>query len=146
MADDIVATLSAGAMSANWLDRLPDDYRPAARALSDALAAEIEIDAVLGVGGMGAVLAGHEKSLDRRVAVKLLSPALADDPVARERFLREAQAAAAVQHPHVVTVFRVGQAGANHRYVCWRQHARWDGCHQPCVLLRTHPSGRSKRG
>ena len=100
-------------MSANWLDRLPDDYRPAARALSDALAAEIEIDAVLGVGGMGAVLAGHEKSLDRRVAVKLLSPALADDPVARERFLREAQAAAAVQHPHVVTVFRVGQAGAS---------------------------------
>lgn len=58
---------------------------------------------------MGAVLAGDEPALARRVAVKLLSPELADDRSAVERFLREAQLAATVAHPHVVPIYRVGR-------------------------------------
>ena len=56
-----------------------------------------EIAGVIGEGGMGVVLKGHEPSLNRYVAIKVLSPHLASNGAARQRFSREAQAAAAVQ-------------------------------------------------
>jgi CHASE2 domain-containing sensor protein/class 3 adenylate cyclase/predicted Ser/Thr protein kinase len=65
------------------------------------------IDRVLGQGGMGAVYLAHDPELDRRVAIKLLHPALSANPDNRARLLREAQAMARVHHPHVVTVHDV---------------------------------------
>ncbi len=62
---------------------------------------------VVGCGGMGIVLKAHDTKLDRLVAVKVLSPQLAAHANARKRFLREARAAAAVSHDHVVTIFAV---------------------------------------
>jgi eukaryotic-like serine/threonine-protein kinase len=62
----------------------------------------------LGAGGMGLVRAAHDEVLHREVAVKLLADNLAADPEARERFLREARAAARIHDPHVVTVYDVG--------------------------------------
>ncbi len=70
-----------------------------------------ELIAVLGQGGMGIVFKARETSLDRVVAVKVLSPKFAVDPSARERFLREARAAAAVNHPNVVTIHAVSDSG-----------------------------------
>lgn len=61
----------------------------------------------LGRGGMGVVFAGWEEALDRPVAVKFLKPSLAADAAFRERFTREARAAAAVIHPNVVTILAV---------------------------------------
>ncbi len=61
----------------------------------------------LGRGGMGVVFKAHDPQLQRIVAVKILSPELARLPTARQRFLREARAAAAISHPHVVTIFAV---------------------------------------
>jgi tetratricopeptide (TPR) repeat protein len=58
---------------------------------------------------MGVVLKAHDPSLNRIVAVKLLAPALAADPLARRRFLREARAAAAVCHEHVVNIHAVAE-------------------------------------
>ncbi len=68
-----------------------------------------ELGAVLGSGGMGVVRRARDRSLDREVAVKLLADNLAADPVARERFLREARAAARISDPHVVAVHDVGE-------------------------------------
>jgi eukaryotic-like serine/threonine-protein kinase len=62
----------------------------------------------LGAGGMGVVRTAHDEVLHREVAVKLLADNLAADPEARERFLREARAAARIHDPHVVAVYDVG--------------------------------------
>lgn len=66
-----------------------------------------EVLNVIGRGGMGIVLRALDPKLNRIVAVKVLAPELAANPSARKRFLREAQAAAAVSHPHVVTIHAV---------------------------------------
>jgi serine/threonine-protein kinase len=64
---------------------------------------------VLGSGGMGCVYLAEDEVLHRRVAVKLLLPHHADDPRFVERFRREARAAAALSHPHVVAVYDLGE-------------------------------------
>src|SRR5262249_54878553 len=64
---------------------------------------------VLGVGGMGVVFHGEDVQVRRPVALKALLPALAADAAARERFLREARAAAAVKNDHVITIYQVSE-------------------------------------
>ena len=61
-----------------------------------------EVLEVIGRGGMGIVLRAFDEKLHRVVAIKVMAPALAANATARKRFLREAQAAAAVRHDHVV--------------------------------------------
>ncbi len=68
-----------------------------------------EVIETIGFGGMGVVLRAHDSKLNRTVAVKVLAPEFAVNPTARKRFLREAQAAAAVNHPHVITIYAVEQ-------------------------------------
>jgi serine/threonine protein kinase len=70
-----------------------------------------EILDAIGHGGMGTVLKARDTKLERLVAVKVLDPALASSHAARARFLREARAAAAVQHDHVVTIHAVDDSG-----------------------------------
>jgi serine/threonine protein kinase len=64
----------------------------------------------LGEGGMGIVFAGEDPVLKRRVALKVMGPRLANDARSRLRFLREAQAAAAIDHPNVVPIYQVGDS------------------------------------
>jgi serine/threonine protein kinase len=66
-----------------------------------------EVTQLIGQGGMGLVFKALDMSLNRYVALKILAPDLASDPVSRERFAREAKAAAAVHHKHVVTIHSV---------------------------------------
>jgi tRNA A-37 threonylcarbamoyl transferase component Bud32 len=66
-----------------------------------------EVTAVVGWGGMGVVLRAFDATLRRTVALKVIAPRLASNPTARKRFLREAQAAAAIRHEHVVTIHAV---------------------------------------
>jgi eukaryotic-like serine/threonine-protein kinase len=67
------------------------------------------IQAPLGAGGMGEVYLAEDTRLRRRVALKILPPDLADD-AARKRLLREARAAATLEHPNICTVYEVGEA------------------------------------
>ena len=67
----------------------------------------------IGSGGMAVVFRAWDERLDRRVALKILAPALAADEAFRRRFIREAKAAAAVDDPHIIPVFETGEvAGA----------------------------------
>ena len=64
---------------------------------------------LLGAGGMALVYRGYDRELARPVAVKLLADNLAGDPAFRQRFLREARAAARLSHPNVVQIYDVGE-------------------------------------
>ncbi|HEY1377436.1 MAG TPA: serine/threonine-protein kinase, partial [Gemmataceae bacterium] len=64
---------------------------------------------VLGRGGMGVVFEAEDPRLGRKVALKVMTRAAAQKPGARERFLREARAAAAVDHDHITPIFQVGE-------------------------------------
>jgi hypothetical protein len=69
-----------------------------------------EVLRVLGKGGFGIVLEALDEKLQRRVAIKVLGPQLAGNATARQRFVREARAAAAVRDPHVVQIYDVGES------------------------------------
>jgi len=74
------------------------------------LDARYELGHRIGGGGMAEVVEAYDRKLDRRVAVKLLREGTGD-PRAHERFVREAQMAANLVHPNVVTIFDVGEIG-----------------------------------
>lgn len=65
------------------------------------------VESVVGQGGMGVVLKARDPSLQRYLAVKLLSPMLAGTGAARQRFFREARAAATIVHPNIVPIYAV---------------------------------------
>ena len=65
---------------------------------------------LLGRGGMGEVWRAHDTATDRTVAIKLLPAHFSDDEDFQRRFRREAQAAAAVRHEHVITIHSVREA------------------------------------
>jgi ABC-type branched-subunit amino acid transport system substrate-binding protein/tRNA A-37 threonylcarbamoyl transferase component Bud32 len=68
------------------------------------------IEAVLGRGGMGIVYLAEDLRLKRKVALKLLSPALAEDERFRERLLAESELAASLDHPNIVPIYQAGEA------------------------------------
>jgi serine/threonine protein kinase len=78
----------------------------------DRIAGKYRVLRMLGAGGMGCVLAAEHMVLRTRVAIKLLLPQAAGIPGATERFLREAQAAAALRSEHVARVVDVGSTDA----------------------------------
>jgi tRNA A-37 threonylcarbamoyl transferase component Bud32 len=71
---------------------------------------DYRVESMIGRGGMSAVYLAEDVPLRRRVALKLLAPALAEDAAFRERFLEESQLAASLDHPNVVPIYEAGQA------------------------------------
>jgi serine/threonine protein kinase/tetratricopeptide (TPR) repeat protein len=69
-----------------------------------------EISQLLGKGGMGEVYLAHDTLLDRSVAIKFLTEEMEGDPRARERFLREAKAAACLDHPFICQIHETGES------------------------------------
>ena len=72
-----------------------------------------DVSEIIGRGGMGVVYKGFDTELNRPVAIKVLAPHLAASGIARKRFAREAQAAAAVQHPNIVPIHSVNATAAD---------------------------------
>ena len=77
--------------------------------LSQALAAQYELEHEVGRGGMGIVYRARDRRLKRLVAIKLLPPELAFRAEIRTRFLREAETAAQLSHPNIVPIYTVGE-------------------------------------
>ena len=77
--------------------------------LSRGLGTGYELRELLGRGGFALVYAAVDLALKRDVAVKVLRPELAAEPVMRQRFRREAEAVARLRHPHIVPIYSVGE-------------------------------------
>ena len=92
-----------------------DDAQLHDNPLADRLAAVLEgayaLEGEIGRGGMGVVYVARDLALKRRVAIKVLPPELAYRAEIRTRFLREAQTAARLSHPHIVPIHAVGDEG-----------------------------------
>lgn len=86
----------------------PLDSQALAADLVQTLTPRFQVRERLGQGGMGVVYLGRDPSLKRDVAIKVLLPEFGAEEQARARFLREAQAAAAVSHPNIVNVYESG--------------------------------------
>ena len=70
-----------------------------------------EVISKLGEGGMGVVYKAKDPLIDRVVAIKKMTGTFAEDPEARERFLREARAVGKLQHPNIVSIYELGLEG-----------------------------------
>jgi TolB-like protein/Flp pilus assembly protein TadD len=81
-----------------------------ARGWSGSSVAHYRIFEQIGSGGMGLVFRAEDIRLLRTVALKFLPPSLTLDPLAKERFLKEAQAASALDHPNIATVHELGES------------------------------------
>jgi len=90
-------------------DRDADRTLPSDLSSVDTVVAHYRILKKIGAGGMGEVFLAQDTKLDRRVALKFLPPSLTDDADLRTRFLREARAAAQLDHPNIVTIHEVGE-------------------------------------
>src|SRR5258707_5454317 len=77
--------------------------------LQQALGQEFTVGPLLGQGGFAAVFRARDNGLNRDVAVKVLDVELSPSPTVAERFLREAQTVARLEHPHIVPIYKVGR-------------------------------------
>ena len=89
----------------------------AARSLEGQRIGLYQIEAWIGAGGMGEVYKALDTKLNRHVAIKVLLPAVADDPDRLARFTREAQVLASLNHPHIAQIHGLEDAGGVHALV-----------------------------
>src|SRR5215510_6627694 len=76
--------------------------------------AHYHVIAEIGRGGMGEVYEARDSRLDRRVALKFMRRDVTQDSVAVNRFMREARAASALNHPNIVTIYEIRETGKGH--------------------------------
>ncbi len=91
----------------------------------------------LGAGGMGEVYLAQHPRLPRREALKILRPEISTDATFRQRFIREADAIAALEHPHIVTVFDRGESEGR----LWIATQYVDGVDASRLLRDRYPAG-----
>jgi serine/threonine protein kinase len=91
------------------------DHPPAAQASSEYIG-EYQIVGKLGQGGMGVVYEAIQDKLNRRVALKVISAQAMENETYVKRFKREAQAAAALNHPHIIGVYDIGEDVDRHYF------------------------------
>jgi tRNA A-37 threonylcarbamoyl transferase component Bud32 len=87
------------------------DLEALQKRLQEALGPEFTVGPLLGQGGFAAVFRTRDNTLNRDVAVKVLDLELSPSPTVAERFLREAQTVARLEHPHIVPIYKVGRQG-----------------------------------
>jgi len=100
-----------GLMASPALDLMAGAIAADSEALIGGQFGPYRIEAHIGSGGMGEVYRATDTRLRRTVALKILPPHLAHDPYLRTRFDEEAQAVAAVRHPHICVLYDIGQEG-----------------------------------
>src|ERR1700689_2837225 len=99
-----------------------------------------EIQSLLGAGGMGEVYRAHDSRLNRTVAIKVLPPSFAADRDRLQRFAQEARAAAALNHPNILSIFDIGEERGARRAICRLGIARRrDPSRTPAERPAAHP-------
>lgn len=111
--EDSTSGLEEVTQESHRIRQVLDGLRPSDDSDSLGRIGGYEVTGVVGAGGMGVVLKAHDRSLDRIVAIKVMSPHLASSGSARKRFAREAKAAAAVLHPNVIAIHSVASEDAS---------------------------------
>lgn len=106
-------SLITGVFARDTTAEFPGSESTSTRAIAATEVGNFRLIEQIGCGGMGIVLKAHDKKLKRDVAIKVLAPHLAADAAAVQRFLREAQAAAAVRHDNVVAIHAVEEANGS---------------------------------
>src|SRR5579864_354299 len=94
-----------------------EETPPGAPRIGDVIADKYRVDRVLGIGGMGVVVAATHLAIGEPVAIKLLTPEAANSEEAVERFLREARAAVRIKSEHIVRVSDVGRLPGGAPYI-----------------------------
>jgi tRNA A-37 threonylcarbamoyl transferase component Bud32 len=123
----------------------PTDLAAIERELREALAPHIQITRLIGRGAMGAVFLARDPALKRDVVVKVLAPELAHDDIARKRFAREAETAAAVSHPNIVEIFHVGELPVSGTGYFVMRHVNGPTLADACPLGTQLPQARCRR-
>jgi serine/threonine protein kinase len=90
-------------------EELTPDRAATNKSLAGRLVGPYQILSLAGVGGMGEIYLAKDSRLDRRVALKLLSARFTGDETSLRRFVREAKAASALNHPNIITIHDIGQ-------------------------------------
>ena len=91
-----------------WVEMGEAEQRALDRRVGSLLRNQYRVEAVLGQGGMGTVYRGTQLSVNRPVAIKLISGPVAQNPEGVRRFRREAEAMAKLRHPNTVRLFEFG--------------------------------------
>jgi serine/threonine protein kinase len=119
----LLARLRGRDVAAGEVDRIiavstaePGETDDAPALTAGAVIGDFELEGELGRGGMGVVYKARQRSLNRRVALKVLPPALAADPTALARFRRETAALARCDHSSLVKILTSGSDGDRHYY------------------------------
>lgn len=97
------------AVDPTFITPVANSFEPPESAELDKLFPNLDVLELIGRGGMGAVYKARQQDLDRLVAVKILPREIQGDPTFGERFLREAQTLAKLNHPNIVAVYDFGQ-------------------------------------
>ena len=106
-----VDRMLAGCQEASWQSPTAELSAAVEQLSTGDTLAHFRIEARLGAGGMGVVYRAYDSKLRRQVALKVLPPEDLADPGCRRRLIREAQAASALNHPNIVTVYEIGSEG-----------------------------------
>ena len=116
---EVELLLAHGDQAASFLETpaMPFDDRLVATSLEGQSIGPYQVSALIGTGGMGNVYSARDTKLNRLVAIKVLLPALANDPDRLARFSREAQLLASLNHPHIAQIHGFENAGGLHALV-----------------------------
>ena len=112
-----VRCTNVGSLSSKRLPRAGDILAPFMTLAPGTQLGPYEIVSQLGHGGMGVVYEARDPRLKRTVAIKLLPPDLTRDDTAKQRFLQEAQAASALDHPNICTIFEINETDDGQLYL-----------------------------